>query len=179
VAPLAHVACAQPPHHLRVRPALPSRRARVVAVAVELALRHPRRHHLARVRPVARPPLVRAELAAARVRERAPTCPCCRPTTFPAATARSGLQRSGGTPTSARAWLCGARYSFAVALLVVVVAGPPDARTRAPWAGAATRARRRARKHNADMETGSWGQEGRRDDAMRSGVGERSNGSSQ
>jgi hypothetical protein len=64
-----------PPHHLRVRPALPPRRARVVAVVVELALRHPRRHHLARVRPVARPPLVRAARAAAHVRERAPTLP--------------------------------------------------------------------------------------------------------
>jgi hypothetical protein len=63
---------AAPPHHLRVRPALPSRLARVVAVAVELALRHPRRHHLAGAREVARPPLVRAERAVAHVRERAP-----------------------------------------------------------------------------------------------------------
>jgi hypothetical protein len=63
-----------PPHDLRVRPALPSRRARVVAVAVELALRHPRRHHLAGAREVGvpRPPLVRAERAVAHVRERAP-----------------------------------------------------------------------------------------------------------
>ena len=119
-----------------------------------------------------------------------PICRCCCATTAAAVDARSALHRSGGTPTAARAWLCGARYSSAaadVALLPVppccaLVTAParPGVRARAAWAGAgaAQSARRRTRaKHAVAMIVGRRTERWQLECAMRSGVGELSNGS--